>query len=75
MSTLFPHLKGFLDVSEEYLILGFVIKQNPGTPGGYNWRVYWKQEPTVPTNQNSLFRSRDWSSANQGPAFFIVDIP
>eukprot|EP00116_Pleurobrachia_bachei_P016599 sb/3476861/ len=23
------------------------------------------------TNQNSLFRSRDWLSANQGPAYFI----
>eukprot|EP00116_Pleurobrachia_bachei_P003645 sb/3463907/ len=27
------------------------------------------QEPTETTNQNSLFRSRDWLSANQGPVF------
>ena len=27
------------------------------------------QEPTDKANQNSLFRSRDWLSANRGPVF------
>eukprot|EP00116_Pleurobrachia_bachei_P012106 sb/3472368/ len=31
--------------------------------------VYVNQEPTDTTNQNLLFRSRDWLSANQGPVF------
>eukprot|EP00116_Pleurobrachia_bachei_P018486 sb/3478748/ len=30
---------------------------------------YLKGSPSTTTNQNSLFRSRDWLSANQGPVF------
>ena len=29
--------------------------------------IFGDQQPTKPTNQSSLFMSRDWSSANQGP--------
>ena len=33
------------------------------------WGFTMWQEPTDTINQNSLFRSRDWLPANQGPVF------
>eukprot|EP00116_Pleurobrachia_bachei_P013550 sb/3473812/ len=38
-------------------------------------RSMMKSHLVSKTNQNSLFRSRDWLSANQGPHFLIRSVP
>eukprot|EP00116_Pleurobrachia_bachei_P000789 sb/3461051/ len=46
-----------------------LVKQDGGGPALKKANGTLILEPTDTTNQNSLFRSRDWLSANQGPVF------
>eukprot|EP00116_Pleurobrachia_bachei_P014462 sb/3474724/ len=79
--TYLVHVSGYQPISDQCFLIRSIPYQYNSWEGGINLN-FWLDSAFIvsgtdrnksTTNQNSLFKSRDWLSANQGPVF--PDLP